>query len=88
MRLKLDYFLTCNISDIQTWQDDRLMDAIYAHARFDDHDLDAIHSGLAKAKYQRCTLSETKQAISNKLAATVGHFLRDLDLGFANVYMA
>ena len=32
------------------------------------------HSGLAKAKYQRCMLSATKQAISIKLATTVGLF--------------
>ena len=30
-------------------------------------------------------LSATKPAISIKLATTVGHFLRDLDLDFANV---
>ena len=55
MHLKLDYCLTCNISDNieeiklgmtvanQTWYGGRLMDAIilYAHARFDDIDLDA-----------------------------------------------
>ena len=46
------------------------------------------HSGLAKAKNERCMLSATKQAISIKLATTVGHFLRDFDLDFANVYMA
>ena len=45
------------------------------------------HSGSAKAKNQRCMLSATKQAISIELATTVGHFLLDLDLDFANVYM-
>ena len=41
--LKLDYVLACNISDnilsyyIQTWHDGRLMDALYAHARFDGY---------------------------------------------------
>ena len=44
------------------------------------------HSGSAKEKIQRCMLSATKQAITIKLATTVGHFLRDLDLDFANVY--
>ena len=45
------------------------------------------HNGSAKAKQiQRCMLSATKQAISIKLASTVGHCLHDLD--FANVYMA
>ena len=38
------------------------------------------HSGSAKAKNQRCTLSATKQAKSIKLATTVGHFLLDLGL--------
>ena len=46
------------------------------------------HSGLAKLKNQRCMLSITKQAISIKLATTVGHCLHDLDLDFVNVYMA
>ena len=46
------------------------------------------HSGLAKAKNQHCMLSATKQAISIKLAATIGHLLHDLDLDFANMYMA
>ena len=56
VRLKLDYFLACNISDnnvfvshhIQTWHDGRLMDAIYAHARFDDLDLDARSQWVGK----------------------------------------
>ena len=38
------------------------------------------HSGSTKAKNQHCMLSETKQAVSIKLAATVGHFLSDLSL--------
>ena len=45
------------------------------------------HSGSVKAKNQRCILSETKQAISIKLAATVGLFFFLHDLEFANVYM-
>ena len=73
---------------IQTWHDGRLMDALYAHAHFEDLDLDAwSHSGSAKAKNQLCMLSATKQAICIKLATTVGHFLCDLDLDFANVCM-
>ena len=43
------------------------------------------HSGTEKAKKQRWIISTTEQAISIKLAATVDHFVRDLD--FANVYM-
>ena len=43
------------------------------------------HNGSAKATNQRCMLSETKQAISMKLATTVGYVLHDLD--FANVYI-
>ena len=52
------------------------------------------HSGSAKANNQCCMLSATKQAITKyyiisiKLAKTVGHFLCDHDLDFANVYMA
>ena len=62
----------------------RPMDAVYAHARFDDLDLDArSQSGSAKAKN-----SATKQAISIKHGTTVGHIFCDLDLDFANVYMA
>ena len=43
--VKLDYFLTWQYVGqylsyyIQTWHDSRFMDAIYAHARFDDLDL-------------------------------------------------
>ena len=46
------------------------------------------HSGSTKAKNQCCVLLATKQAISVQLATTVGHFLCDLDLDFANNYMA
>ena len=46
------------------------------------------HSGSVNARNQRCKLSATKLAISIKLATTVGHLWRDLDLYFANVYMA
>ena len=45
------------------------------------------HSESAKACSQRCMLSATKQAISLKLATTVGHFLSDRDLDLASVYM-
>ena len=38
------------------------------------------HSGLAKAKNQRCMLSAAKQARSIKLAKTVGHFYVTLTL--------
>ena len=49
------------------------MDTLYAHARFDDLDLDARLLWVGKGKtYQRCMLSATKQAISIKLATTVG----------------
>ena len=45
------------------------------------------HRGSAKPKNQLCTmLSATNQAISIKLATTVGNKIRDLDLDFANVY--
>ena len=44
------------------------------------------HSGSGKAQIQHCMLSATKQAISIKLATTVGHFSRDFYLDFANVY--
>ena len=48
------------------------------------------HSGSPKAKHQRYNnLSATKQAISVKLATTVGLvLLYDLDLDFANIYIA
>ena len=41
------------------------------------------HSG--SAKNQRCMLSATKQAISIKLATTVGPFIFICDLDLANV---
>ena len=74
---------------IQTWHDGRLMDVLYAHARFNDLDLDARSQWIGNGKLnQRCMLSATKQAISIKLATAVGHFIRDLDLDFATFYMA
>ena len=63
------------------------MDAVYAHAHFNDLDLDQqAHSGSAKVKSQ-CMLLAAKQAISIKLATMVGHFLRDLDIDLANIDM-
>ena len=47
----------------------------------------AYISWLAKAKNQRCMLSATKPAMSIKLA-NGRPFVRDLDLDFANVYIA
>ena len=55
---------------------------------FNDLDLDARLQWVGKAKNQHCMLSATKQTIIVKLATTVGHFLRDLDIDFANVYRA
>ena len=55
---------------------------------FDDRGLDARSQWIGKGKHQRCMLSATKQAISIKLATTVGPFLRGLDLDFANGYKA
>ena len=49
------------------------------------------YSGSAKAKNQNCMLSATEQAKTIKLTTMVGHYvtlLRDLDLEFANIYMA
>ena len=84
VRPKRDYFLTCNISDntqaitiklgktVELWMPDN-----YAHARFDDLNLDArsqlvgkgktsaLHAlGKSKAKHQRCMVSASKQSIS------------------------
>ena len=62
------------------------MHVIYAGIRVDDLDLDARSHWVDKGKNQRWIISTTKQAISIKLATTVGHFLRDID--FENVDMA
>ena len=50
------YFLTCNISEninlscyIHTWHGGRLMHGIYAHARFDDLELDLEIENVCKA---------------------------------------
>ena len=65
------------------------MDAISANARFDDLDLDARSQWVGKGEKSALhALGNYKQAISIKLATTVGHFFPDLDLDFANVNMA
>ena len=47
----------------------------YAHARFDDLDLDAKSQWVGKGtKKQRLISLTTKLAISIKLATNVGHF--------------
>ena len=52
------------------------MDALYAHARVDDVDIDARSQWVCKGKTPAlAVLSATKQAISIKLATTVGLFL-------------
>ena len=57
MRLKLDYLLTCNISDnieAVTFKlhghDGRRMGAIHAHAHFDGLDLDARSKWVGKCE--------------------------------------
>ena len=65
----------------------RLINALYAHARFVDLDLDARPQWVGKVKKnQRCMLSATKQSISIKLTKIVGRYLCDLDLDFADIY--
>ena len=59
---------------IQTWHNGTLMDALYAHARFDDLNHDAVTQWVSKGKNQCCVLSAPKQAISIKLASTGGLF--------------
>ena len=46
-----------------------------------------ILSEILQVKSSQMLLA-TKQAISIKLATAVGHFVCDLDLDFANFYMA
>ena len=60
----------------------------YVYARLVDLDLDAMSQsvGKGKQKNQRRLMSTTKQAISFKLATTVGRILHDFD--FENRYMA
>ena len=78
MRLKLDYFLACNISDnicyyiklgmtVDLWMPYIIMLVLMTLTMMQ------VHSGPAKAKNQCCMLSATKQAISIQLATVVGH---------------
>ena len=92
LRLKFDYFLTCNISDntkaitfkfgmpVDVWMPYMLVLVLMTLT------LIQRHSGSGKAKSQRCMLSATKQARSIKLATTLWHLL--YNLAIANVYMA
>ena len=60
---------------------------IYAHARFDDLDLDARSQWVSRGKmYELIIISTTRQVISIKLATTLGHVWPDLDI--ENLYMA
>ena len=96
VRLKLDSFLSCNMRHylsyysisitlklglpVDLWMPNILMLVSITLTLMQGH------SELAKATIQRCVLSATKQARSIKLATTVGNFLHDLGLDFANVY--
>ena len=62
------------------------MHGMYVHARVDDLDRDARSQWIGEGNKSALNYSTTEQAITMKLASTVGHVLRDLD--FANVYMA
>ena len=64
------------------------MAAIYDHARFNDLDLDARSQWVGKGKESALHAAISNYKASIKLATTVDHFLRDLVLDFANVYMA
>ena len=57
VRIKRDYFLTLQYLGghylsyyIQNWHNGRFMDALYAHARFDDLDLDARSQWVGNCK--------------------------------------
>ena len=54
------------------------------NTRFNDLDLDVRSQCVGKGKHRPRMLSATKRAISIKLATTVGHFVRDLDLDIEN----
>ena len=57
------------------------MDALYSHVRVVDLALDTRSQlGQQREKNQRLMLSATKQALSIKLATTVGHFYVTLTL--------
>ena len=61
--------------------------ALYAHALFDDLDVDVRPQWVDKGKKSGVIISTAEQGISIKLATTVGRFfLRYLD--FVNIYMA
>ena len=47
---------------------------IYAHARFDDLDLDGSSQWIGRKKNQRWIISKTKQVMSITLATTVGQY--------------
>ena len=65
------------------------MYALYAHVRFDDLDLDARSQWVGKGKKSALhAFGNYKQAIDINVATTVGYVLLDLELDFANVYMA
>ena len=48
IRFSLQYLRTYLSSYIHTWHGGRLMDALYAHARFDDLDLDAASQWVGR----------------------------------------
>ena len=56
------------------------MDAIYAHARFVDLDLDARSRLVGKGKKSALHAPATKQTVSINLATTVGYFYVTLTL--------
>ena len=66
------------------------MDAIYAHPRCDDLDLDARSQWVGKGQQKStlCMLSATKQKISIiKLVTTVGHFCVTLTLQTFTIWL-
>ena len=93
MRLKLDYSFNLQYPRhvsiyIQSWHDGRLVDALYAHARFDDLYLDARSEWVGRQTISVACSLASMRAISIKLTTTVDHFLHDLDVDFANLYIA
>ena len=82
--LKLDYFLTCNIPDnieaitfkLGMTVDLYVHGIFYAHARFDDLDLNA-RSNIVGRQWQKFSVELFRQLSKQqafKLAITVGHF--------------
>ena len=51
---------------IQAWRDDTLMGALYAHARFDDPDLDARSQWVGKGKKISVACSQQLSKALNK----------------------